>query len=58
MKAEIFRKGINWFIEYYDSNENHMNYCGEWISGFENNPLSKAVKRARFWGCKSICIIF
>ena len=58
MKAEIFKQGINWFIEYYNDDGSHMDYCGEWISGFEKTPLSEAVKQARFWGCKSICIIF
>lgn len=58
MKAEIFRKGIDWFIEYYDSNGDHMDCCGEWISGFNDNPLWLALERAKFWNCKSICIIF
>lgn len=58
MKAEIFRHGINWFIEYYKENGEHMDYCGEWISGFEENPLSLAIKQAKFWGCKSICVIY
>ena len=58
MSAEIFRKGINWFIEYYDLNGDHMDYCGEWISGFDKNPLKSAIERAKFWDCKSICIIF
>lgn len=58
MKAEIFRHGINWFIEYYKESGEHMDYCGEWISGFEEKSLSLAIKRAKFWGCKSICIVY
>lgn len=58
MSAEIFRKGAKWLIEYYDKNGRHIDYCGEWISGAEDDPLSLAVKQARFWGCKSICIIY
>ena len=58
MKAEIFKHGINYCIEYYEENGNHLDYCGEWISGFAENPLSQAISRAKFWNCKSICIIF
>ena len=58
MEAKIFRHGINYFIEYYDKNGKHMDYCGEWISGFNENPLRRAVERARGWGCRSICITF
>lgn len=58
MKAEIFRHGINWFIEFYNEKGDHMDYCGEWISGFNGNPLKRAVERTKWWNCKSICIIF
>lgn len=58
MKAEIFRHGIDWYIEFYKENGEHMDYCGESISGFCENPLQRAIQRAKFWGCKSICIIF
>lgn len=58
MKAEIFRHGINWFIEFYDENGKHMDYCTEWISGFNENPLRSAVERAKWWGCKSICVLY
>lgn len=58
MKAEIFRNGINWFIEFYSENGQHMDYCGEWISGFAENPLKRAVDRARFLDCKSICVLY
>lgn len=58
MTAEICKKGAKWLIEYYDKNGSHLDYCGEWISGSEDDPLSLAVKQARFWGCKSICIIY
>lgn len=58
MKAEIFRHGINWFIEFYNESGEHMVYCGEWISGFEENPLKRSIERAKWWGCKSICVLF
>lgn len=58
MKAEIFQIGINWFIDYFKEDGTHMDYCGEWVSGFESQPLKEAIKRANFWECKSICIIF
>lgn len=57
MKAEIFRNGINWFVNYYDSEENQIGTT-DWISGFNDNPLKLAIERAKFWNCKSICIIF
>ena len=50
--------GINWFIEFYNENGNHMEHCGECISGFNDNPLKRAVERAKWWNCKSICIVF
>lgn len=58
MAAKIFKKGLDWLIEYYDKKGSHLEYCGEWISGSEDSPLSLAVKQARYWGCKSICITY
>ena len=56
--AEIFRHGIDWYVEYYNDGV-HMKHCGEFFSGFNENPLKDAIKMAKnFWGCKSICIIF
>lgn len=57
MTAQIFRHGINWRIEFYDTDGNHMDYCGEWISGFCENPLQAAIDRANWWGCKSIDVL-
>ena len=45
-------------IEFYNENGNHMEHCGECISGFNDNPLKRAVERAKWWNCKSICIVF
>ncbi len=58
MKAEIFRHGIDWYVEFYREDGSHMDYCGEWISGFCENPLRRAIERAKFWNCKSICVIY
>lgn len=58
MKVEIYRHGINYFLKFYKQNGDYMEHCDEWISGFCDNPLQKSIDRARFWGCKSICIIF
>lgn len=57
MNAEIFKHGIDWYIEFYKDGV-HMEHCGDWFSGFNENPLDNAIKCAKKWGCKSICIIY
>lgn len=58
MKAEIFKHRFDWYIEYYENNGKHIRHCGECISGFEREPLKKAIERAKWWGCKSICVSY